>query len=43
MRKIRDVLRLAGNLNQSQRQIARCLGMSRDAVCDYQTRAMAAV
>lgn len=42
MRKIRAVLRLHYEAHQSRRSIARSLGMSRDAVTDYLTRAAAA-
>lgn len=42
MRKIRSVLRLYHDAQQSQRAIARSLGLSRDAVADYLTRADAA-
>ena len=42
MRKIRQVLRLALEANQSQRSIASSLGISRDAVSDYLTRAATA-
>ena len=42
MRKIRQVLRLHHESKQSRRSIARSLGLSRDAVADYLTRAAAA-
>jgi transposase len=42
MRKIRQVLRLALELQMSQRGIAKSLGVSREAVTDYVTRAVAA-
>ena len=42
MRKIRQVLRLHHEGHLSRRQIARSLGLSRDAVTDYLTRAAAA-
>lgn len=42
MRQIRQVLRLALDAHQSQRAIARSLGISRDAVADYLTRTAAA-
>lgn len=42
MRKIRQVLRLHFDEQQSRRFIARSLGLSRDAVADYITRASAA-
>lgn len=42
MRKIRQVLRLALELQMSQRGIAQNLGLSRDTVTDYVTRAVAA-
>ena len=41
MRKIRQVLRLHFEEQQSRRLIARSLGLSRDAVSDYITRAAA--
>ena len=42
MRKIRQVLRLHHEASLSRRAIARSLGISRDAVTDYLTRAAAA-
>ncbi len=42
MRKIRQVLRLHYENQQSRRAIARSLGLSRDAIADYLTRAAAA-
>lgn len=42
MTKIRQVLRLHLEMHSSRRQIARSLGISRDAVTDYLTRAAAA-
>ena len=42
MRQIRQVLRLAYEMGQSQRAISRSLGISRDAVADYLIRARAA-
>jgi transposase len=42
MRKIRQVLRLAAETDLSRRGIARSLGLSRDTVNDYVTRAAAA-
>ncbi len=42
MRKIRQVLRLHYESKLSRRQIARSLGLSRDAVANYLTRAAAA-
>lgn len=42
MRKIRQVLRLAFEAGASRRLIAKSLGLSRDAVTDYLTRAAAA-
>lgn len=42
MRKIRQVLRLHYESKLSRREIARSLGLSRDAVADYLTRAAAA-
>ncbi|MDZ7921692.1 IS21 family transposase [Rhodoferax sp.] len=42
MRKIRQVLRLALEQGMSKRAIAKSLGVSRDAVTDYVTRALAA-
>lgn len=42
MKKIRQVLRLHHEMHSSRRQIARSLGISRDAVTDYLTRAAAA-
>lgn len=42
MRKIRQVLRLAWEAHSSQRGIAKSLGLSRDVVTDYLTRATAA-
>lgn len=42
MRKIRQVLRLALEQGMSKRTIAKSLGISRDAVTDYLTRALAA-
>ncbi|UCV16649.1 IS21 family transposase [Quatrionicoccus australiensis] len=41
MRKIRQVLRLAFEAGASRRRIARSLGLSRDVVTDYLTRATA--
>jgi transposase len=42
MRKIRQVLRLHYESNQSRRAISRSIGLSRDAVADTLTRAAAA-
>ena len=42
MRKIRQVLRLALEAGASRRRIAKSLGLSRDVVTDYLTRAVAA-
>ena len=42
MRKIRQVLRLALDAGVSRRSISRSLGLSRDVVTDYLTRAAAA-
>lgn len=42
MRKIRQVLRLALEAGTSRRRIAKSLGLSRDVVTDYLTRAAAA-
>lgn len=42
MRKIRQVLRLALEQGMSKRAIAKSLVVSRDAVTDYVTRALAA-
>ena len=42
MRKIRQVLRLALEAGASRRRIAKSLGLSRDVVTDYLTRAGAA-
>ncbi len=42
MRKIRQVLRLAHEAGASRRRIAKSLGLSRDVVTDYLTRATAA-
>lgn len=42
MRKIRQVLRLALEAGASRRRIAKSLGLSRDVVTDYLTRAAAA-
>ncbi len=42
MRKIRQVLRLHHDFHLSSRKIAQSIGISRDAVRDYLTRAAAA-